>query len=253
LDAQLAATKNNSATSSTSIGSNPGTDMIPMSSLELGAGLGLPSIVMARHRVQEVIATDYDPAVLELLEKNLQNNLDQALFDSSSSASRLTTVTATAATPRVTTKPLDWAYPKEEFVEKLAPDVIIASDVIWNATRPIWKDFLSLLCRLRYNYLQKKNRFTQDQQQHNVARSLLLGTDTRFWLSQDPIVLMGYTQRRRDMSIEEERLFFELVRSHGMQVRKLPDVSYNEHWPLTVFLELYWEDEGMKHERVFSG
>lgn len=179
-------------------------------SLELGAGLGLPSLVLARHGVQEVVATDKDPAVLNLLENNLRNNLEAKFFEKQRDQEEH---------PYVSIEALDWANSKEELAQTLAPDVIVASDLIWNATRPVWEDLVSLLCQLRKNY---------HRQQENQNR--------------DPWVIMGYTQRRLDMTLEEERHFFRLLERFGMEARTLPDTNYSEHWPLTVLMELRWKD-----------
>ena len=55
----------------------------------------------------------------------------------------------------------------------------------------------------------------------------------------DPLVLMGYTQRRLDVTVAEEREFFDLVRSSGMQARPMPSAA-SDNWPLTVVYELGW-------------
>lgn len=50
--------------------------------LELGSGTGLCAVVAARAPATQVIATDYDQKVLDLLEKNLKKNLsDQFRYE----------------------------------------------------------------------------------------------------------------------------------------------------------------------------
>ena len=179
-------------------------------SLELGAGLGLPSIVLARHGVQRVVATDKDPAVVELLEKNMRDNLEAKFFDEQKDQDEH---------PYVTIETLDWANPNQELAQTLAPDVIVASDIIWNATQPVWEDLLSLLGQMRENY---HRRYSNQ--------------------NRDPWVILGYTQRRLDMTLEEEQQFFRLLDSVGMEARTLADANYSDHWPLTVLMELRWKD-----------
>ena len=258
--ANTTTTTSNATTSSIDNNNNGNTTATPITTLELGAGLGLPSIVLARHGnsgdvVRHVIATDYDPAVLRLLKQNIQNNLPS----SQSSSSPVS----------VTIEPLDWSQPDEDIVQQLSPDLIIASDLIWNATRPVWRDLLSLLNRLRYNYHQKNNKMHSEgpkRKQRSPRAFFPTGAfappaatsfsstsssslednssdNPKYGYEDDPMVFMGYTQRRRDMTVEQESEFFALLQKFGMQARVLPDASFsNEHWPLTVLLELYWID-----------
>ena len=228
-----------------------------LTALELGAGLGLPSIVLARHG-WNVVATDHEPAVVQLLEQNLRSNLEQTYFEKNDESLQeshnnepATQQPTTHDHPRVSIETLDWAHPQEDLIEALAPDLIIASDVVWNATRPIWPEFLSVLCRLRHNYVQKNKK---KHRQNDSSPSPLSPTTTIAGegggdttpsgsTSKSPLVLMGYTQRRLDMSLEDERHFFNLLRSFGMQGRALPDATNSDHWPLTVLLELQWVDD----------
>lgn len=168
--------------------------------LELGAGLGLPSIVAARHGVPRVVATDSDqePDVMEGLEASLQSNLREEVYSK-----------------QVCVEGLDWTHPGGDLSSDLGPDLIIASDVIWNATRPSWPGLFDLLNRLRSNKLKKEGE------------------------RKDPLVLMGYTQRRLDMSVGEERGFFDLVRRSGMQATPIPTAA-SDNWPLTVVYKLSW-------------
>ncbi|XGW16475.1 hypothetical protein V3C99_001717 [Haemonchus contortus] len=77
--------------------------------LELGAGIGLPSIMAAKLSAKEVTATD-QPSALSLLEENLIANLDDSEMST------------------VTTLPLDWTnLPKEP----LPADVILGADLVY--------------------------------------------------------------------------------------------------------------------------
>lgn len=174
------------------------------SCLELGAGLGLPSIVAARHGVPHVIATDTDtePDVIKALERSMCQNLKEEDYERN-----------------VSVEELDWTKPRDELVQELAPDLIIASDVIWNATRQSWPDLFALLNRLRSN-----RRGTEDERKNT-----------------DPMVLMGYTQRRLDMTVNEEKTFFDLLRKNGLEAKPMPSVA-SDNWPLTVVYEMSWVD-----------
>lgn len=89
--------------------------------VELGCGLGVPSLVAARSGAI-VLATDADPDALELVERNARlNDL------------------------RVETAAIDWSDPGE--LEARAPfDLVLAADVLYE--RPSVAELLSLLPRL---------------------------------------------------------------------------------------------------------
>lgn len=187
--------------------------------LELGAGLGLPSIVLARHGV-EAMATDRDPETLELLERNARANLD--------------------ANAALAIGALDWSHPEDSALFRdgasspfAAPDLVLASDVVYKGTRPHWRGFLEVLDRLRENRRRR-------QKGNTTTATTSLPTSTS---STDPLVLVGYTQRRLDMTREEEGEFLALVRCYGMRVTPLPPhlAPYSDHWPLTVLWKLEWE------------
>ena len=60
----------------------------------------------------------------------------------------------------------------------------------------------------------------------------------------DPLVLLGYTQRRRDMSPQDEAEFFTLVRKAGMKAVLVPPdrIPHGETYMLTTLFELRWEN-----------
>lgn len=174
------------------------------SCLELGSGLGLPSIVAVRHGVPHVIATDTDTEqdVIRGLQRSIHQNMNEEVFSKN-----------------ISVEELDWTHPRDELVKELAPDLIIASDVIWKATRPSWPDLFELLNRLRSNLHE-----LEDDKDPT-----------------DPMVLMGYTQRRLDMTVDEEKEFFDLLRKNGLQAKPIPNAA-SDNWPLTVVYELSWVD-----------
>jgi len=164
------------------------------SCLELGAGLGLPSIVATRHGVPRVIVTDTDEemAVMKGLDESMRCNLSDEQY-----------------AKQVSVEALDWCHPQEELIEKLGTvDLIIASDVIWKATRPSWQELFSLL-----EILRNKSKISAEER--------------------DPLILIGYTQRRLDMTVKEEQEFFDLVRKSGMQIKPIQSAA-SDNWPLTV-------------------
>ena len=57
----------------------------------------------------------------------------------------------------------------------------------------------------------------------------------------NPMVLMGYTQRRLDMTVDEEKEFFDLLCKNGLQAKPIPSAA-SDNWPLTVVYELSWVD-----------
>ena len=194
--------------------------------LEIGARLGLPSIVAARHGC-EMIVTDSD-ADMDGLKESVALNLADEYFE--------------PWNVRIT--PLDWTRPHkyDEAMRDhetrypplfLPPDMIIASDVMWNATRPTWPDFFALLNKMR--------EFCHAH--YNIDGAAV-------WFSafhEDPVVLLGYTQRRLDMTAKEEREFFDLLRESGMQAKPIPSAS-SDNWPLTVLYELSWVDKWKEKE-----
>jgi hypothetical protein len=185
--------------------------------LELGAGLGLCSAVAAKHGM-DVISTDNDPTVLSLLKENLKRN--QSTYHPSKQ--------------QVHAHSLDWAtvasdpnahhtHPVFVQLESISGvDLIVLSDVIYGATQPSWGALLVLLNKLR-------------SQRHRL-RSEPCG---------DPIVLLGYTQRRRDMSPLDEARFFAKVKAAGMEAVLIPSSSipHGEKYMLTSLFELRWVDD----------
>ncbi|KAK5973581.1 Methyltransferase [Trichostrongylus colubriformis] len=78
--------------------------------LELGAGIGLPSIVAAKLSAEKVLTTD-QPSAIPLLKENLIANLQEEEMSA------------------ITIVPLDWtALPKEP----LSADVILGADLVYN-------------------------------------------------------------------------------------------------------------------------
>ncbi|KAK6057706.1 hypothetical protein COOONC_04738, partial [Cooperia oncophora] len=79
--------------------------------LELGAGVGLPSIIAAKLSASKVLATD-QPSAISLLRENLIANLREEEMTAAS------------------TVPLDWTALPEE---PLSADIILGADLVYNA------------------------------------------------------------------------------------------------------------------------
>ena len=88
--------------------------------VELGAGLGLPSIVAARNGFR-VLATEGDRAVLPMLRGNIREN--------------------TNSEHEVRAEVLDWVDPSgiETWGDRV--DLIVFSDVVFKETQPVWPAF----------------------------------------------------------------------------------------------------------------
>lgn len=206
--------------------------------LELGAGLGLCSAVAAKHGLN-VVATDNDPAVLTLLEENLGRNNDTSLKSTQSSAAHDNPSKQQA----VHVHSLDWVTVANDphagsshavFVqlENLGgADLILLSDVVYGATEPAWEALLLLLNK--FGAQRKRLRLEQANKD-----------ETTYTKRSRPIVLLGYTQRRRDMSPEDEARFFAMLQAAGMEAVLIPstNVPNGEKYMLTSLFELRWVD-----------
>ncbi len=195
--------------------------------LDLGAGLGLCSAVAAKHGMK-VISTDSDSQALVLLEENLRRNCDEG--NGNTSIYTLDWI-AVAEQNDITTNPV---------IQKLetfgGSDLIILSDVIYSATKPAWHALIVLLQKLRSQRMRLQCNHTATLER------------IRFDLTQtpasDPLVLLSYTQRRRDMSPQDEAEFFTLVRKAGMKAVLVPPdrIPHGETYMLTTLFELRWEN-----------
>ncbi len=172
--------------------------------LELGAGLGLCSAVAAKHGM-DVISTDSDPMVLSLLNENLQRN-------------------KASSKQQLQVHSLDWKtvasdhplFLQLEFLSGV--NLILLSDVIYGATQPSWDALLVLL-----------NKFRCQSRRLRVS-------------SVDPIVLLGYTQRRRDMTPKDEARFFAAMKAAGIEAVLIPFrcIPHGEKYMLTSLFKLRW-------------
>ena len=192
--------------------------------LELGAGLGLCSAVAAKHGMN-VISTDHDTQVLKLLKENLQRNHMHS------------------SKQHIHVHSLDWmdvtndttaikSHPVFIQLESLGgADLILLSDVIYGGTKPTWNALIVLLNKLR----AQRQRFCLKSSKDNKDDAIIQRTDM-------PLVLLGYTQRRRDMSPKDEARFFSMVKAAGMEAVLIPSTSipHSEKYMLTSLFELRW-------------
>jgi predicted nicotinamide N-methyase len=88
----------------------------PITTLELGCGLGLPSMVAAKRGVKRVIATDRHPLVSQFLTRNADNNSLQGIHY----------------------QPLDWRDLNETSTLGLKQqvDLLMGSDLLYEAWQP---------------------------------------------------------------------------------------------------------------------
>ena len=195
--------------------------------LDLGAGLGLCSAVAAKHGMN-VIATDSDSQALVLLEENLRRNCDD---HNSNISMHILDWIAVAEQDDITTNPVF-----EELEKYGGSDLVILSDVIYSATKPAWNALIVLLQKLRSQRMRLQCNYTA-----TLERKRCDSTETP---ASDPLVLLGYTQRRRDMSPQDEAEFFKMVRKAGMKAVLVPPdrIPHGETFMLTTLFELRWVD-----------
>jgi len=192
--------------------------------LDLGAGLGLCSAVAAKHGMN-VVSTDCDPQALVLLDENLKRNCN----DNGGISVHSLDWFAAADLADVTTNPVFLELEKYAGV-----DLVMLSDVIYSATKPAWKALVVLLEQLRSQRMHLQMRSPA-----NVKRKRCDGTDTP---ASDPLVLLSYTQRRRDMSPRDEAEFFTLIQNAGMEAVLVPSghIPHGQTYMLTTLFELRW-------------
>mmetsp|Transcript_6111 Transcript_6111/g.9518 ORF Transcript_6111/g.9518 Transcript_6111/m.9518 type:complete len:342 (-) Transcript_6111:1492-2517(-) len=195
--------------------------------LDLGAGLGLCSAVAAKHGMN-VISTDSDSQALVLLEENLRRNYND---DNGCISVHVLDWIAAAEQADTTTNPVF-----EELEKYGGPELVILSDVIYSATKPAWKALIVLLQKLRSQRMRL--------QYSNAAPFERKRFDSTNTPASDPYVLLGYTQRRRDMSPQDEAEFFTMLRNAGMEAVLVPPchIPNAETYMLTTLLELRWVD-----------
>ena len=193
--------------------------------LDLGAGLGLCSAVAAKHGMN-VISTDSDSQALVLLEENLRRNCDEG--NGNISIHVLDWIAVTEQDD-ITTNPVF-----EELEKYGGSDLVILSDVIYSATKPAWNALIVLLQKLRSQRMRLQCNYTAA-----LERKRCDSTETP---ASDPLVLLGYTQRRRDMSPQDEAEFFTLVRNAGMKAVLVPPdrIPHGETYMLTTLFEIRW-------------
>ncbi|KAL7555215.1 hypothetical protein ACHAWF_018960 [Thalassiosira exigua] len=204
--------------------------------LELGAGLGLCSAVAAKYGMN-VVSTDNDPAVLLLLKENLRKNHAHCNDEDASKqhlhAHALDWTTAAKDPRSVSSHPVFL-----DLESRGGADLILLSDVIYGATQPAWGDLLRLLNMFR----DQRRRIRCGEGELNATTSCTNCNPSV--KATDPIVLLGYTQRRRDMSPQDEARFFALLDAAGMDSPTLipsTQIPHGDKYMLTSLFELRWK------------
>jgi hypothetical protein len=167
---------------------------------------------------------------------------------------------------------LDWTSSADQvqaLVAKYPPaDLIVLSDLIYAQTRPVWKDLLLVINQLRSSWRSTRRRGPQQEPQHETtttttttaAQPAIMPTMKQQPLERfdgtfssschddddddgDPLVLLGYTQRRRNLDIQGEREFFALLQDMGMEAVMIPmdQVPNSDKRLLTILFELRWK------------
>lgn len=112
--------------------------------------------------------------------------------------------------------------------------------MIYSATQPAWDALLILL-----------NKFCAQRQRLFAGQVDLCEDDTMLCTTMNtldgrvaPIVLLGYTHRRRDMLPQDEARFFAMVKAAGMEAVLIPAtcIPNVEKYIMTSLFELRWVD-----------
>ncbi|KAL7533105.1 hypothetical protein ACHAXR_007944 [Thalassiosira sp. AJA248-18] len=186
-----------------------------------------------------VVSTDNDSDVLTLLKDNLRRN------------SNPTNNLSAKQQQEVHIHSLDWmavandptaeaSHPVFVQLESLGgADLILLSDVIYGATQPAWEALLTLLNKFR---VQRRRIFDDSTTTTTTDYTKTVQTERGAEDSSCPLVLLGYTQRRRDMSPQDEARFFAMLQAAGMEAVLIPStrIPHGEKYMLTSLFELRW-------------
>ena len=223
--------------------------------LELGAGLGLCSAVATKYGM-DVVSSDNDDQVVALLKENLERN--KQLHESTVNVHKVEDepTSKSKQQQQIHVHSLDWviaandpqvesSHPVFVALESLGgADLVILSDVIYGATQPAWDTLLTLLNK--FNAQKKRLCSTGHQlvvdQNNDSYTTTNTGQAQTIENRTSPIVLLGYTQRRRDMSPQDEARFFAMLQAAGMEAVLIPstEIPNGEKYMLTSLFELRW-------------
>lgn len=200
---------------------------------QLGAGLGYASIVASRCGFTRVWATDGDANVIPFARSNANDNLAKGM--------------------RV--EALQWndSAALQQLLPSsvAAPDVILASDVIYIGSTEAWGSFLTLvatLCRRRRSETaaavaadndDATAADTADAASPSWAVARHDGTSSA---AGDPLVLLSHTRRYAN----EEAQFFRQAKRERFEVTPLPESALHATWAATgrsVLYELTWRGD----------
>lgn len=225
-----------------------------LTSLELGAGLGLSSIVAARSGFERVLATDGDEAVIQMAQRNAdaEEALQAAATTRHHDARRPPTVEI-AHLSWNDTAALDALLP----AGTRPPDMIMASDVLYLGAAAAWTDFLELvasLCRRRRIETRRAAAAAAAATDASGGTALpvppqpiwapppVARHDGSVSTEGDPLVLLSHTARYAD----EERHFFKAARRLNFRAVQLPQEAVTPPYRdngRSMMYELHWKGD----------
>lgn len=248
--------------------------------MELGAGLGLASIVASRCGFEQVLATDGDSAVVPMA---LRNAAAELQLQQSLRAQPVRGMPELDERVRLSAADVDVAHLRWNDTDALdrlipagarLPDLIMASDVLYVGASEAWDDFLSLvagLCSRRRDATKMTAIISRAPPSHaaagDAAEDARRGTctdsvapveaparsipsvlqpmtrhDGTVSVEGDPVVLLSHTMRYA----REEQQFFRAARRQGFAAVQLPANALHEQHRIngrSQLFELHWKGE----------
>lgn len=138
--------------------------------LELGAGLGLPSIVLAKAGYR-CIASERD-LMINLLQKNIERNFTR--FESNLEPQLESTDSPrycyhdSSSKGSVDIIQLDWKQYDVEKIRQLEIDIVVGADLFFPANKEVWIDIADI-----YNHILSSNPFARGYLAHEPRNSIL--------------------------------------------------------------------------------
>lgn len=120
--------------------------------LELGSGIGLTGLIVNKDcNPKKIYLTDCHDAVLDRLRENVKLNVNANKFNVNSNFYENSSKTKHSKESQIEILNLPWEKVTEEVAENLAPDILLAADVVYDPDL-----FESLATAIQYFLLNKK-------------------------------------------------------------------------------------------------